>query len=850
MVKEKRKVREKTQSNTPSFWSKHPLLTFVIIAFVLLLVFYNQLMLGNKTFVSPDKMSSKAVQPFVNDALNKGIFPLWCPYIFGGMPSFASLLSAPRVNVPDQTAIKVLSFLDSFLPIPQFTFMFLNYLLFAVLMYALMRSLKVNRMAAALAGLVTIFLPQFTAFTAFSHNSKFVASVLIPLIFMLTYKMFQKKSLLYFSLLALTLGFQMLRAHVQVCYYTYLMLGVFFVINSVFEWRQEKSVKNISTHLVLLGGAVVAGVLLSSVIYVSVFDYQQFSIRGAGAGNGLDFGYATNWSFHPIEMITFLIPSFMGYGGATYWGKMPFADYPYYFGIFVFLLAGIPFILKRDKITWSMGFVSLFALLVSFGKHFSILYTPMFKFLPFFNKFRVPSMIHIILDIALVILAAYGLHALMEIGPKLSDKKYASIKKALNRYLVIFTSVVAVLALFVLLGKSVLLGMIADARANLDAAQRELAYTKAVTDSLKAIVFAGLGFFIIAQFLKNKLSGRNLAIFIIILSVIDVWMVGSKIVNPLSPSSEKMYFAETPAVKFIKSQNDNSRIFPVLDDKSGNWYMYHLLQNIQGYSAAKLRIYQDFLNETGFDSRDQAGLNPFLSKYWRYAMRDKRPTWIPVPVQQIDPKNLSFHASMLDMLNVKYIINSYLPINDPRYRQVFKEENTLVYENTTVLPKAFFVDSVVVLKNRQHIFDEMKKEEFDPGKLAVIEKEAPFALSSSDGNVVDLTGYELHKISLDAHVKAPTLLVLSEIYFPSGWKAFVDGQETEIFKTNYILRSVFLQPGDHKIVFRFNPASFKIGLWMSLGTLMALVGLFGVTFFNDIKGRFGKKPPFAKESGE
>ena len=92
-----------------------------------------------------------------------------------------------------------------------------------------------------------------------------------------------------------------------------------------------------------------------------------------------------------------------------------------------------------------------------------------------------------------------------------------------------------------------LLGMIADARANLDAAQRELAYTKAVTDSLKAIVICRIRFFfIIAQFLKNKLSGRNLAIFIIILSVIDVWMVGSKIVNPLSPSSEKNVFCRNP----------------------------------------------------------------------------------------------------------------------------------------------------------------------------------------------------------------------------------------------------------------------------------------------------------------
>ena len=91
-------------------------------------------------------------------------------------------------------------------------------------------------------------------------------------------------------------------------------------------------------------GAIIIGVALSSVIYMSVLDYQHYSIRG-GQGGGLDFGYASNWSFHPLEMITFIIPSFMGFGGQTYWGKMPFTDYPLYFGIIVFLLALIPFIL-------------------------------------------------------------------------------------------------------------------------------------------------------------------------------------------------------------------------------------------------------------------------------------------------------------------------------------------------------------------------------------------------------------------------------------------------------------------------------------------------------------------------
>ncbi len=817
--------------------SKHPLLVTLIAAFALLLIFYNQVMLGGMTFQAPDKLTANAAVPFMKDALNRGIYPLWCPYIFGGMPSYGSLITAPKVNVIDSTVLAIYSAVNGIIPLNPFTILFLNYLLFAGLMYALLRSQKIASLAAMFAAIAIIFTPQFIAFTAFGHSTKFMSLVLIPLIFLLAAKLLEKRNALYFSLTALVIGLQMMRAHVQVSYYTFSMLGLYFLFQLVAEWREKRNVKHILLGGALMAGAIFAGVLLSSVLYVSVLDYQRFSIRGGGTGGGLDFDYASNWSFHPLEMVTFIIPAFMGFGGQTYWGKMPFTDYPLYFSVLVLLLAGVAFVLRRNKMTWFFGVLALFSLLVSFGKHVPILYTPMYKFLPYFNKFRVPSMIHILLDIAMVILAAYGLQALFDFhlqGTKLRDRE--QLQKSLKRYLNIFVAIIAIITLFVLLSRSGFLSLVASARAQLNFAQRELAYNKAMQDSLKTLVIASLSVILIFQYLKNKISKTLLATSLIVLVLVDLWMVDFKVINPQPPSDEKAFFAETPDVQAIKQDKGLYRIFPVLNDKSGNWFMHHLMQNILGYHPAKLRIYQEFLEETGFDPQGQA----FILKYWRYVMRDGKPAYQPVPVQQVPAQRLSFDSAMLDMLNVKYLIANGLPIYDSRYREVHHQE-PWVYENTTVLPRAFFADSVEMLTGRRSIFERMKDGKFAPRHTAIIEEQAPFAVLPADSNTATVTAYDIHKISIDAQVVHPTVMVLSEVYYPSGWRAYVDGVETKIYKTNYILRSIFLKPGNHKIEFRFAPTSFALGLWISILTLLLLLSLLAATLFVRIKHRHSQE---------
>lgn len=799
-TKKTNKPNQPAAPGKKNYFQRHPLLVTALVAFLLLAIFYFPILFDGKVLLSPDKMTSQSFKPFVKDAFERNIFPLWCPYIFGGMPSYASLLSAPRINIIDSPVRTILKGLQPIFPDTNFIFILINYILFAMLMYLLLRHQKVSPLVAMFAGVAVIFIPQFIAFTAYGHNTKFLSLMLIPLIFLLTERLFEKRNAFYFSLTALTIGYQLIRAHVQVCYYTYLLLGIYLIFKVVADYRHSKKISDILAPVGLLFGVIAVGALLSSVLYVSVFDYQRYSIRGASAGAGLDFDYATDWSFHPLEMITFIIPSFMGFGGQTYWGKMPFTDYPLYFSVLILLLAGVAFILRRDRFTWFFGVTALVSLLVSFGKHFPLLYAPMFKLLPFFNKFRVPSMIHILLDICMIVLAGYGLHALLEYHKKAeTSKKQKSPDKNLKRYLFVFLSVIGAFALFVLLAKTAFMDLITGGSNKMDIAMRERAWEMAAGDSFKALILTGLGCVLVFQYLKNKLSAQVVVIAFTALVVVDLWFVDFKIVHPQPAVDEKTYFAETPTTKFLKADTSLYRILPLRDDKSANWYMYHFISNINGYSAAKLRIYQEFLEETLYGG----------------------------PLSN----------NVLNMLNVKYLLSLGAPIPDPDYQVAYsyavmyggQRLSAYVYENLNVLPRVFFADTVEVLTGRRSIFDRMKNETFDPGQVAILEEYPPFTVAPADSNTAQVTAYDIHNIKIKATVSKPAIMVLSEIYYPSGWKAYVDGIETHIYKTNYVLRSIFLEPGSHTIEFKFAPASFKLGLWISLVTLIILLAMLGAT---------------------
>ncbi|MBN1780437.1 YfhO family protein [bacterium] len=811
---------EQAPSGLP-FWQKHAGILTLGIIFILLLAYFEPVMFSNRTFQPPDSMTAKSYEPFIQGALDEGTFPLWNPYIFSGMPSFASLSSAPYADAIGDVINGFIWLFGKVIPLTDFTRLFINYLLLAVMMVLFMRSRNTSSMAALFAGIAIVMMPEFISYTAFGHHTKLTSAVLIPVVFLLVERLLDKRNLLFFSLTGLAIGLQLLRAHLQICYYTYIMLAIYVIYWLVVQFKEKNDFRKILGSIGLLGGAAILGLLISSVLYMSVWEYSHYSIRGGGMSGGLDFSYATNWSFPPSEMLTFVVPSFMGYGGDTYWGQIYFTDYPLYFSLVVMILAGLAFIVNRNRMVRYFGWLAAVALLISFGKHLPVLYGPLFKFLPFFNKFRTPKMIHILFDFSMVVLAGFGLDGLIRLSRDELERK----SKAIERYLWIAGGIVILIGLLSL-SQELYSGWVrsfmqakypgADPRAFNSIAVR--AREMAQKDAVKAFflfLFTGGAIWLT---LKRLISRNVLSVALCILMILDLWVVDKKMAHPRSKITQANYFRETPEISYLKSQEEPFRILTVFDayQRSPNWYMYHRIQNVFGYSAAKIKIYQELME--AFNMPEAYG-----NKYIRTVdgKTDLR------PADEVNDAARRIHHTFLKLLNVKYVI-CQVPLPEPSLQLVHvppqqARGGNCILRFDEALPRIFFPEKVVHFKEPDEILGIMAGGHFDPAETAIVEADPPFQIQPSENNRAKLTNHDIHRIGIEADIETACCMVLSEIYYPAGWKAYVDGRETTIYKTDYVLRSVFLEPGHHDIEFVFAPATFKTGLIISLGAFILLI---------------------------
>ncbi|RKY57870.1 MAG: hypothetical protein DRP95_06515, partial [Candidatus Latescibacterota bacterium] len=272
----RRKTRPlgKTLPSGGGLFARHGLWIPLAVIFVLLLIFFNQVLFGGKTLLPPDSLAARSFRPFVQDALRRGVYPLWNPYIFSGMPSFASLSSAPYVDLLGDV-INGLLWPFRRLSSLHFWRILINYFLFGALTFLLLWEKTRSRPAALFSALSLVFMTPVVAFAAFLHQTTLLTASLIPLAFYLTDRLLETRRLSFFAALGLALGLQLLRAHIQIAYYSFLMLGLYVVYRSVAALREKD--KGIWRGIGLWVGAVAIGLVMSSWLYLSVFEYSHYS---------------------------------------------------------------------------------------------------------------------------------------------------------------------------------------------------------------------------------------------------------------------------------------------------------------------------------------------------------------------------------------------------------------------------------------------------------------------------------------------------------------------------------------------------------------------------------------------
>ncbi len=386
-----------------------------------------------------------------------------------------------------------------------------------------------------------------------------------------------------------------------------------------------------------------------------------------------------------------------------------------------------------------------------------------------------------------LILAQFSLAALAGYGVSVLLREFEHRRESMARWAVGCAALGGAVALIVMASRGAL-GSAATTALLVKHVGAQVAQVRALGTTAATLAFRDAGLLLafaaasaVAIFVAGTRRLQRPLVFVLLLGLV-VWDVGA--VNARFMKPEKMrpldsYYRESPAVSFLKQQEGVFRIAPVDREFSSNAWMYHRIESIGGYHPAKLRVIDDLLNKVGLNN-----------------------------------------LKLLALLNVKYVVGPE-ELNHPAFVRV----GPGVHENLTVLPRIFLVGEAKRVSNERMVLAELNVDSFNPALTAIVTDELPGPVVGTEGSAAELVSWEAGEIRVRASVAQPCLLVFSEVYYPPGWRASVDGAETTIYRTDYALRSVYLTPGEHTVVMSYVPSNLRLGLFISLLALVALVGL-------------------------
>ncbi len=768
---------------------KKQLVIIPILILLLCIIFYPVIFQG-KIFSSPDSLNPKAAAIILSEAQKEiGEYPLWQPWIFSGMPTAESFTNTSNLYF--------LQYVFQVLRIPTIIIHLLHFLFAGLGMFVLIRYLKISQIVAIVGSAGFMLMPYLVTMEVFGHGSQAMTAAYIPWAFWATLKLFDKQRILDVGILAILLGLQLQRAHVQIAYYTWMLIGALFLFKTIIFLKEKELRKNAIKGSTLFIIAISIALGIAALVYLPSLQYSSESIRSVGQPGSASYDYATSWSFHPKEILTFFIPSAYGFGGQTYWGKMPFTDYPNYMGIIFLLLAVFAFVKNRNIIVWFLTGTILLALLISFGRHFGIIYNVFYDFIPYFSKFRIPSMILIIVQLNVIILACFGLE-------KLSEHKWQDIPK----WFWWIAGISGFAFLILLFGGGWLREIVSNGFTqprNQDPRFVEvinnLRWKMWINDAWLMILFivGVIGTFFL--FVKKHITKIMLIGIIGTLAIIDLGIVDYKILQPeqnsgrtsqlINKKAIPRYFQHDKITKFLTEDGTTFRVYPIGPLFSESRLQAFGIESVGGYHPAKLGIYNRFLSNT-----NNIGTIPLMR-----------------------------------MMNIRYILSPQV-INHPELEHVFTENmqtgtgkiQIWVYLIVDSLPRAWFIDDVEVV-DENVLWQNMLSESFNAAQTAYINE--PIAEQFYSSGEIISAEYSPNDIKIETKNPEAGYLVVSEVHYPLRWEAKIDGKSVKTFETNGIIRGIEVPAGEHIIEFVYDKSMFHKGIIISVLSFILAIGLIG-----------------------
>ncbi|MCI4443688.1 MAG: YfhO family protein [Lentimicrobium sp.] len=791
---------------------------FVLLGFVFISLIYFYPVLQGKQILQSDIAQYTGMAKEQNDfRASEHQEPYWTNSAFGGMPTYQLGAKYPHdyIGMMDD-AIR-------FLPRPA-DYLFLYFLGF----YGLLLVLKVDPLKAFFGALAFGFSTYLIIILGVGHNAKAHAIGYMPLVIAGFILVFQKKYIWGGLLTMFAVALELNANHFQMTYY----LLIFLLILSgyfIYQAIKEKEYKSLLTSFGVLAIAGIFAIGANATNLLATAEYANFSTRGKSeltfnadgtksVGNSaLSHDYITEYSYGIAESFNLIAPRLFGgsnsealgkdskmyefmmgqgvpeaqvndfvSGMPTYWGDQPIVAAPAYIGIVVFFLGILALFADKRKIKYVFLSGAIVALVLSWGKNFSILTDFFIDTIPMYNKFRAVSSIQVILELCFPVLAIMGLQSFFKL------EKEAQFKALWQS---------AAVGFGIIIGLFLLKSSFSFAGAN-DSYFRE-SYGPGFVDALKAdrmtLYSADLlrsGFFILLVagvfwlFIKNKFAQNTAIILVGLLMIFDLFFVDKKYVSAkdfVSKREVEVPFQETPADAQILQDTTHYRVFEVAGNLSSARASY-FHKSIGGYSAVKPRRMQQL-----FD-------------------------------YQIAKNNIE----ILNMLNVKYIIqtdstgNSF-PVQNPNANgnAWFVEDLKLVNKPDDVMKSLDHLDTKITAVFNVHHFG---------SKLESARLKEDWDTSGT----IKLDIYKPNYLKYTSENSGKGLAVFSEIYYEKGWNAYIDGKKTDHFLVDYVLRAMEVPAGKHTIEFKFEPQVIQTGsmitLISSIGMLFLLIG--GIYFEN------------------